>query len=138
MADYESWWRIDDIIVKDEAAYGKLVKLLKDGLEQNVHDNTWMGGDGRTHHSLCGEGEIEWTEGDENWFHADDFMRRLAPIMADGTMSAYIQIGHEGLRSIDAFAYIAKYGKVNRVKIQDAAEDAAMYITKDKEKDHDN
>ena len=119
MADYLSHYRADPFHVTDETAYNELIKRFGG---DDVEFWTEKDQNGATLHGICGTGPYYFYEKDMHmapWGSDEDddscdaydniagFIRELQPLLPNGEVFSFTESGHEKLRYISDYCYVA-------------------------------
>lgn len=105
MANYEAVSITNSFTVTDEEKYQQLYNRLVSDSE--IYDFSETDKDGTLLHQFGSYGSIDLLLAEDDITDIEDFIKELQKILPEGEMFTYKEIGHEKLRSVNGFIYVA-------------------------------
>ena len=105
MANYETVSITNSFTVTDEEKYQQLYNRLVSDSE--IYDFSETDKDGTLWHQFGSYSSIGLLLAEDDIADIEDFIKELQKILPEGEMFTYKEIGHEKLKSVNGFIYVA-------------------------------
>lgn len=121
MANYNAVSKTGEFTVTDEEKYQKLFAELE--CDGDQYDLSETDSDGHVMHRFGGYGSFYLTKNGES--NIENFLSELQPLLPDGTVFTYTEIGYEKLRCVSAYSVCATNAEICYISLDDLTEETA-------------